>query len=325
MNITQTTVLFFYQGAGLVTIKQDARSCTVLRSPNQALVELHEQAGGRENLLIASDVQGSVLNSRTDADKTTVDYTPYGHTHDDGNAILGYTGKKREPTGNYLFGNGYRGYNPASMRFNSPDSYSPFDAGGLNAYAYCMSDPINHSDPSGHIRLRTNSLPPIKPVRTFSQTPTQVSPVPMRRSVSAGNLSTRPDDFASIREPDVRELIFNQLPGKDLGRLSRTSRAFQKEIENLSFHNAEQLHHPHDVKQASLGNWPGVLPKDVTGKRIQHLELLQEIHKVRDVGGASNYLNIRQSALAADRYFQQAGMDEYDQASGRRHAVYIRR
>lgn len=36
------------------------------------------------------------------------------------------------------------------MRFNGPDDLSPFDVGGLNAYAYCNGDPQNLSDPSGH-------------------------------------------------------------------------------------------------------------------------------------------------------------------------------
>lgn len=63
----------------------------------------------------------------------------------------------------YLFGNGYRSYNPALMRFHSPDSFSPFGAGGLNCYAYCMNDPVNFSDPDGHSpRLRSNSLPGLK-------------------------------------------------------------------------------------------------------------------------------------------------------------------
>jgi hypothetical protein len=35
------------------------------------------------------------------------------------------------------------------MRFHSPDAASPFRHGGLNAYVYCIGDPVNHSDPSG--------------------------------------------------------------------------------------------------------------------------------------------------------------------------------
>lgn len=52
-------------------------------------------------------------------------------------------------TGNYLLGKGKRTFNPALMRFISPDPLSPFDAGDINAYAYCSGDPINYTDPSG--------------------------------------------------------------------------------------------------------------------------------------------------------------------------------
>ena len=36
------------------------------------------------------------------------------------------------------------------MRFNSPDSLSPFGEGGVNAYGYCEGDPVNRADPGGH-------------------------------------------------------------------------------------------------------------------------------------------------------------------------------
>jgi len=36
------------------------------------------------------------------------------------------------------------------MRFQSPDSLSPFGKGGINAYGYCAGDPINRIDPNGH-------------------------------------------------------------------------------------------------------------------------------------------------------------------------------
>jgi hypothetical protein len=44
------------------------------------------------------------------------------------------------------------------MRFNSPDSLSPFGEGGLNAYAYCIGDPINRRDPTGHAADRNKIL-----------------------------------------------------------------------------------------------------------------------------------------------------------------------
>ncbi|WP_313741234.1 RHS repeat-associated core domain-containing protein [Pseudomonas sp.] len=53
----------------------------------------------------------------------------------------------------YLLGNGRRIFNPILRRFNSSDSMSPFGLGGMNAYAYCLLDPVNHSDPSGHFPL----------------------------------------------------------------------------------------------------------------------------------------------------------------------------
>jgi RHS repeat-associated protein len=64
---------------------------------------------------------------------------------------LGYNGERREgKTGRYMLGNGYRAFSPVLMRFNSPDSWSPFGDGGVNAYAYCEGDSVNNVDPSGH-------------------------------------------------------------------------------------------------------------------------------------------------------------------------------
>lgn len=66
--------------------------------------------------------------------------------------FTGFNGETLDPvTGNYMLGNGYRGYNPFLMRFMSQDSLSPFSDGGINAYQYCHGDPINRLDPSGHL------------------------------------------------------------------------------------------------------------------------------------------------------------------------------
>ncbi|WP_427183259.1 RHS repeat-associated core domain-containing protein [Bordetella bronchialis] len=64
----------------------------------------------------------------------------------------GFTGAYRDPVAlGYPLGNGYRWHMPGSMRFNAPDSFSPFGPGGINAYAYCAGDPVNRSDPGGHM------------------------------------------------------------------------------------------------------------------------------------------------------------------------------
>ncbi|MFF7709314.1 RHS repeat-associated core domain-containing protein [Pseudomonas sp. NPDC007930] len=77
--------------------------------------------------------------------------TPWGH----GFTLLrpGFQGGYLEPCGGYLLGHGYRLYLPRLGRFNRPDSLSPFGRGGGNAYAFCQGDPVNHADPSGHVKL----------------------------------------------------------------------------------------------------------------------------------------------------------------------------
>jgi len=87
-------------------------------------------------------------------------YTVYGHDGgEDCSSVLRFNGHRKDPvTGHYLLGNGYRAFNSVLMRFNAPDSLSPFDEGGLNAYCYCSNDPVNNVDPSGHNGLPPNSF-----------------------------------------------------------------------------------------------------------------------------------------------------------------------
>ncbi|NOI26757.1 RHS repeat-associated core domain-containing protein [Vibrio mediterranei] len=66
----------------------------------------------------------------------------------------GFNGERKDPvTGCYHLGIGYRMYNPRLMRFHAADSMSPFGKGGINSYAYCLGDPVNKRDPSGHFAI----------------------------------------------------------------------------------------------------------------------------------------------------------------------------
>lgn len=157
MNTYSTGTLFFYQGNQLLTVKDGAKSRTVLRSADLPLAERHGGIGVAAALLLASDAQGSPINAKNDQDGTSYRYTPYGHDPlpcPARQTLLGFNGAPRNSVhGGYLLGNGYRAYSPATMRFNAPDSLSPFGKGGVNAYAYCTGDPVNQSDPTGHFAL----------------------------------------------------------------------------------------------------------------------------------------------------------------------------
>lgn len=90
----------------------------------------------QQTLLIVTDQQHSVFHELGATGLHGRVYTVYGHHRPGG--LLGMRGFNGEcpdlTTGHYLLGNGYRAFNPVLMRFNSPDSLSPFDEGGLNGY-----------------------------------------------------------------------------------------------------------------------------------------------------------------------------------------------
>ncbi|MFM2611008.1 RHS repeat-associated core domain-containing protein [Vibrio campbellii] len=69
-------------------------------------------------------------------------------------SLLGFNGEWLDPVlEGYHLGQGYRVYQPKLMRFNAPDSLAPFSEGVHNAYVYCHNDPINFTDPSGHLNI----------------------------------------------------------------------------------------------------------------------------------------------------------------------------
>lgn len=107
--------------------------------------------------LLATDQARSV--QQVVDDEGTLAYMPFGYAHDLRLLPMRVAFNGEPPdllNGHYPLGLGYRRYSSILMRFTSPDSWSPFASGGLNSYAYCGADPINHIDPDGHMPFRVN-------------------------------------------------------------------------------------------------------------------------------------------------------------------------
>ncbi|SFH05574.1 RHS repeat-associated core domain-containing protein [Pseudomonas sp. NFACC45] len=140
----------FYRAEQLSSEVTGEDSRSLLHEERQLLALSH----GQETVLFRTDGCGNVLQALSGGDSPQHAYSPYGQraAADGLGSLFGLGGEPQDPvTGCYLLGNGYRAYDPVLMRFHRPDSWSPFDGGGLNPYAYCLGDPINLSDPTGHI------------------------------------------------------------------------------------------------------------------------------------------------------------------------------
>ena len=137
----------FYRGEELVHEIDGSRHRAYVKAGHASLA-MREDG---HITLFGVDQNDSVVYTQTATGNMLQPWLPYGGGSVDGQAI-GFNGERVDPvSGAYHLGNGYRAYNPMLMRFTCPDSMSPFGAGGINPYAYCAGDPINLTDPSGHL------------------------------------------------------------------------------------------------------------------------------------------------------------------------------
>ncbi|KPA87407.1 RHS repeat-associated core domain [Pseudomonas asplenii] len=152
--VDQASVQRFYCKSRLASEIQGTVRTRVFQYDDHLLAQHRQDANASESHLLATDTQGSVLHCLSPQQRQPSAYSAYGQrTPQNGLlSLLGFNGERPDPlTGHYLLGNGYRAFNPVLMRFNSPDSLSPFGEGGLNSYAYCQGDPVNLVDPGGHV------------------------------------------------------------------------------------------------------------------------------------------------------------------------------
>ena len=161
----------FYCKSRLATEIEGALRYSIVQHGDQLLAEQQSEGDAPVAMLLATDQQRSVLQTlKADDQQHAIAYSPYGHRLIESGllSLMGFNGERPDPvTGHYLLGNGYRAFNPVLMRFNGPDSLSPFGKGGLNPYAYCLGNPVNSNDQTGHIPRFLSRLFGIDPPPSF--------------------------------------------------------------------------------------------------------------------------------------------------------------
>ncbi|WP_257217117.1 RHS repeat-associated core domain-containing protein [Pseudomonas syringae] len=171
----QEIVRRFYRNNRLSTAIQGTSHQSVVQTEDLLLAMRRGESDRVLFDLLATDQASSVLHSLDAMRNQAFVYSPYGMRSPQASAlgVPGFTGQTIDPvTGYYLLGNGLRAFNPTLMRFNSPDTLSPFGEGGINGYAYCGGDPVNNVDPTGQVFqvvLTVFSTRTIKSVKLISE------------------------------------------------------------------------------------------------------------------------------------------------------------
>ncbi|MCO8263469.1 RHS repeat-associated core domain-containing protein [Pseudomonas asiatica] len=210
---------FFMQHDRVHTALSGNAAVVCMRGQAGVLAETRLEQETARSALLAADSGDSVVGVRSQGQPEAVTYNAYGyHNPNDiplhrpafnGHLLLWYL---------YLLGNGYRAFNPVLMCFQSPDSQSPFGAGGLNCYAYCAGDPVNFSDPSGH-------MPTKRPIQIRSISPATQHEVLMdaiKTGLEAGGGKRR--RLSSPTERRVgQEVMSTQTGRKDSGAPGQSS------------------------------------------------------------------------------------------------------
>jgi len=286
----------FYCKSRLATEIQGTIGHSIVQHDNLLLAQHQRQNGVLDSTLLATDLQRSVLNTlKSGRQPQTIAYSPYGHRPVESglSSLLGFNGERPDPvTGHYLLGNGYRAFNPVLMRFNSPDSLSPFGKGGLNAYAYCMVDPINNTDPNGHIRIPNifkflSKLKAPKKIISNKKMTKLIKQINSDEKTIKGAMIANADTVEVInknthlvfkKNPSLFELAYSKVEGKDL-KLLEENLAFPQTNPNLNHYN---LHNIKELAGQKLGIHTSLdfRKSVILSDQINHLASKGKVHGV---------------------------------------------
>ena len=206
-------------------------------------------------LLLATDSKNSLLAELAGGRPNSIAYAAYGHqsAQHEVMACVGFNGELRESqTSWYFLGNGYRVYNPRLMRFHSPDSWSPFGAGGLNAYMYCV-DPLNFSDPSGHMKFFTNLTRRLNQGVNRASSTSSLSPI--LPSPSRTSLNSLAQNHGDIDNGAMFEPTYKTIPA-----LTRKSRTHIETRTHIKIQTPEGVSNQHFIDYGPWSDSPPQIP-----------------------------------------------------------------
>lgn len=265
MNIPSSVALLFYQNKTLAHVKAGEKTCRFFRASGITLAEQQADAV-TDTAPMATDRLGSILHTHSVRGDHYNCYTAYGHRSGVGSrdSLLGFNAERLDPQLDaYLLGNGYRAFNTRLMRFQSADTLSPFGDGSLNAYSYCSADPINYSDPSGHVRIGW-------PIRHSSRSTPQLAHFSQRR------FDTAPSRLGAFEIRGVVEImptLNKYLSHDDLVSLARTSSGMRDLVQGASRQLANTIDRNNLLEYSGLltnaelqRKLPGVLRSDYENK-----------------------------------------------------------
>lgn len=316
MNNDTSHIALFYRRGKIITAKQDLLHRTLFQAANQKLAE-HISDNMRTPHLFSSDIKNSIIHTHNGESTEQYAYTPFGYSTSlpSEQTLLGFNGEYITQTlKNYQLGQGYRTYSPGLMRFQSPDSHSPFGQGGVNCYAYCSGDPVNYTDPTGHalvhlkngqtMRISKNSavaLPHKFKPSTLKRTTSHASalkPGTPRYSAATGPT----DHFMKIGEPDVFESIVSNLSFNDAHALANTSsriKSFTAPI--IHRYLARVSENDATMGAARAGALPGVPAAFGRSLGLARPDFLNDINHIQNLGGPQNFLRLMRYSLREDR------------------------
>ncbi|MDQ0121364.1 RHS repeat-associated protein [Pseudomonas lini] len=324
----------FYCKSRLATEIQGAMRYSIVQHGDQLLAQKRSEGNAPDTTLLATDQQRSVLQTlQADHPQHPIVYSPYGY-HLAANgllSLLGFNGERPDPiTGCYLLGNGYRAFNPTLMRFNSPDSLSPFGKGGLNSYVYCLGDPMNRSDSNGRSselvsRIFSRWLNKTR-VRLHLKNSATANPLKLNQINPAEftNKKLTATSLLKDRAYNATNTLLGKVPGKDI-QLTDTANNLQKSglklwedetgFNNLNIHMENKTRNTFDfhvIGAGIEGKLNGVTSKVANNlsQQIASGETPKNIF-IRDAFPTKLHINIhqqreiyRQSGLALPHYFR---------------------